>query len=90
MTASTSKTKRRRHAGSANVSTVTKPARHVARPTGATKDAADRDDTAHSAPLQRDVDSNEATQLDAIFEEPLHVDDDAIVDDPDSTGSRRR
>ena len=90
MMASTSKTKRRRHAGSANVSTVTKPTRHIERPTGATKGGADRDDTASSAPLQRDVDSNEATQLDAILEEPLHVDDDAIADDPDSTGSRRR
>jgi hypothetical protein len=72
------------------MSTVTKPTRHIARPTGATNDAADQDDTAHSAPLQRDVDSNEANQLDAIFEEPLHVDDDAIVDDPDSTGPRPR
>jgi hypothetical protein len=83
MMTSTRKTKRRRHAVGAKGSAVTKPADE-------TKGAADRDDMALSAPLERDVDSEEATQLEAIFEEPLHVDDDAIIDDADSTGSRRR
>ncbi len=90
MMTSTRKTKRRRHAVGEKKSAVTKPVRHIAAPTGETKGAADPDDMALSAPLEGDVDSEEATQLEAIFEEPLHVDDDAIIDDADSTGSRRR
>ncbi len=90
MTTSNRKTKRRRHVVGAKLSAVTKPVRHVARPTGETRGAADRDDSALGASLERDVDSVEATQLEAIFEEPLHVDDDAIINDADGTGSRRR
>jgi hypothetical protein len=87
---STLKTKRRRRAVSAKGSAVIKPVRHIAGPTGETKGATDCDDMALSASLERDVDSEEATQLEAIFEEPLHVDDDAIIDDADSTSSRQR
>lgn len=87
---STRNTKRRRHAVGARGSAVTKPVRRIAGPTGETKGAADRDDMALNTALERDVDSDEATQLEAIFEEPLHVDGDAIIDDADGTGSRRR
>lgn len=90
MTTSTRKTKRRRHAVGAKRSGVAAPPRHIAVPTGETKGAADRDDTALSASLERDVDSDEATQLEAIFEEPLHIDDDAIIEDADGADSRRR
>jgi hypothetical protein len=90
MTTSNRKTKRPRHAVGAKLSAVTRPVRHIAGPTGETSEPADRDDTELGAPLERDVDSVEATQIEAIFEEPLHVDDDAIVDDADSTASRRR
>jgi hypothetical protein len=69
---------------------VAAPSRHVAAPTGETKVPAERDDTALSASLERDVDSDEATQLEAIFEEPLHIDDDAIIEDADGADSRRR
>ena len=90
MMTSTRKSKRRRHAVGAKESTVTKPVRHIAGPTGEAKGTADPNHTALSAPLERDVDSDEATQLEAIFEEPSHVDDDALIDDTDSTGSRQR
>ncbi|HEX6136306.1 MAG TPA: hypothetical protein VF059_01495 [Casimicrobiaceae bacterium] len=55
-----------------------------------TKDSTDRNDTALTAPLERDVDSEETTQVDAIFQDPSHVDDDAIIGDADGAGSRRR
>ena len=87
---STRNTKRRRHAVGAKGSAVTKAVRPIAGPTGETKGAADHDDMALNTALERDVDSDEATQLEAIFEEPLHVDGDAIIDDADGTGSRRR
>ena len=90
MTTSNRKTKRRRQAVGAKLSAVARPVRPIAGPTRETRDATDRDDTALGAPLERDVDSVEATQIEAIFEEPLHVDDDAIIDDADSTASRRR
>ena len=87
---STRKTKRRRHAVGVNATAIGKPVRHIAGPTGEAKRAANGDDTAVSAALERDVDSTDASQLETIFEEPSHVDDDAIIDDADSTGSSRR
>ncbi len=87
---STRKTKQQRHAVGAKAAAVSKPGRHNAAPAGEAKRAANGDDTAVSAALERDVDSTDATRLETIFEEPSHVDDDAIVDDADSTGSSRR
>ena len=87
---STRKTKRRRRAVGAKGSVANKRVRRVAGPTSKMSGAADRDDTAISAPLELDVDSDEATQLAALFAEPLHVDDDAIIADADSAGLRRR
>jgi len=91
MTTSTPKTKRRRHAVGTKRAGVPAPPRRIAEPGGKMKGFAESDDdTALRAPLERDADSDEATQLDAIFEEPLHVDDDAMIDDAEGAGSRRR
>jgi hypothetical protein len=39
-------------------------------------------------PLERDVDSDESTQLAALFDERSRRDGDAIVDDPEGTNIR--
>lgn len=89
MATSTRNTKRRRHAVSAKRLVVSAAARHKVGQIEGTNDAADRVDTTLSASLERDVDSEEATQLEAIFEEPSRVDD-AVIDDPDRTPRARR
>lgn len=40
-------------------------------------------------PLERDVDSDESTQLGALFDERPSADGDAIVDDAEGTTTRR-
>ena len=91
MTTSIPKTRRRRHAVGTKPGGVPAHPRRIAGPGGEAKGFAESDDdTALRAPLERDADSDEATRLDAIFEEPLHVDDDAMIDDAEGAGSRRR
>lgn len=91
MTTSIPKTRRRRHAVGTKPGGVPAHPRRITGQGGEAKGFAEgNDDTALGAPLERDADSDEATRLDAIFEEPAHVDDDAIIDDPEGAGSRRR
>ena len=94
LTSTTRKTKRRRSARGAKRPAVTHGVRHIAEPIREARDAADRNDTAPDTAvipsLERDVDSEEATQVEAIFQDPSRVDDDAIINDADGTNSRRR
>ncbi len=82
---STPKTKPRRRA-----SAVTHRAGSIAPAAFDGTATGDADGTDLSPSLEFDLDSDEESGLEAIFDEPSGSDDDAMIDDPIRGGPRRR
>jgi len=72
------------------VSTVTHRAGSIAPAAIDGTSAGDADGTDLSPSLEFDLDSDEESGLEAIFDEPSGSDDDAMIDDPTRGGPRRR